>query len=177
MKRLLLASILVLTSAFMGIAQTPSAQDQGRNTEITTAQIPSAQTKGQITEITLERTTCFGTCPAYTVTLRSDGTITYEGRRFVEMTGTYQGQVYGFARLAHLILSEGYFNLKDNYSARVTDMPSAITSVVMNGKRKTIMNYGDAGPVELWGIEMAIDGMLKSARLEKVKTQSVSRRK
>ncbi|MDT5121699.1 MAG: hypothetical protein QOC96_1181 [Acidobacteriota bacterium] len=152
MKRLLLASVLLLTSALVAVAQTPSAQN-----------------KDQITEITLERTTCFGTCPNYTVTLRRDGTITYNGIRFVEMTGTYQGQVYGFERLAQLITSAGYFNLKDNYSRPITDMPSTITSVVMNGKRKTITNYADTGPVELWGIEMAIDGMLKSARLEKVK--------
>jgi hypothetical protein len=152
MKRLLLASVLLLTSAIVAVAQTPSAQN-----------------KDQITEITLERTTCFGTCPNYTVTLRRDGTITYNGIRFVEMTGTYQGHAYGFERLAQLITSAGYFNLKDNYSRPITDMPSTITSVVMNGKRKTITNYADTGPVELWGIEMAIDGMLKSARLEKVK--------
>lgn len=153
-KRFSLASILILMSALAGMAQTPSSQD-----------------KNQITEITLERTTCYGTCPNYKVTLRSDGTITYEGRRFVEMRGTHEGRAYGFARLAQLITSAGYFDLKDNYSRPVTDNPSAITSVVRDGKRKTITNYADSGPVELWGIEMAIDGILKNARLEKAKDQ------
>jgi len=113
----------------------------------------------------------------YKVTVRRNGTISYEGKRFVQMEGAYEGTTYGFDRLAQLISSQGYFSWKDDYSIPATDLPSAITSVVRGGKRKTITNYGDAGPVELWGIEMAIDGMLKSARLEKVKSPRVSRRK
>jgi hypothetical protein len=148
MKGLLMASTLTLISVLACAAQTPPPQD-----------------KDQITEVTLERTACFGTCPIYKVTLRSDGTITYEGREFVQMKGTHKGMVYGFDRLARLILAQGYFNLKDDYSIPATDLPSAITSVVRAGKRKTIADYGGAGPIELWGIEMAIDGMLKNAKL------------
>ena len=153
MKRLLTASIVILT-----VALAVSAQTSSKDTD-------------QITEVTLERTACFGTCPVYKVTLRSDGTILYEGREFVEMKGTYKGQVYGFDRLARLIISQGYFNLKDKYSINATDLPSAVTSVVRDGKRKTIVDYGGTGPIELWGIEMAIDGMLKNAHLTIVPPQ------
>lgn len=147
MKRLLTASILILIATLTISAQTQSAQD-----------------KDQITEITLERTSCFGTCPDYKVTLRRDGTIIYEGRRFVQMMGTYKGEAYGFDRLAQLILAQKYFDMKDDYSRPITDMPSAITSVVRGGARKTIVDYAETGPIELWGIEMAIDGILKNAR-------------
>jgi hypothetical protein len=152
MKRLLLVLILILTSALVTMAQTPSSADQN-----------------QITEVTLERTPCFGYCPFYKVTLKSDGTIIYEGKKFVQMMGTYKGEVYNFERLAQLISSVNYFNLNDNYRAGVSDLPSAITSVVQNGKRKTIVDYGGAGPIELWGVEMAVDGMLKNAKLKKMK--------
>ena len=150
--------VLTLISALAAAAQTPSPADQ-------------------ITEVTLERTACFGSCPAYKVTLRRDGTIIYEGKRFVQMMGTYQGQAYGFDRLAEFILSQDYFNLKDNYSVPVTDLPSTITSVVRDGKRKTITDYGNIEPVGLWGIEMSIDGILKNARLEKVAVPSVRPRR
>lgn len=160
MKRLLVVSILILTFVSVVTSQTPLAKD-----------------KDQITEVTLERTACFGFCPMYKVTLRRDGTISYNGKRYVQLEGAYEGTVYGFDRLAQLILSRGYFKLKDNYAIGATDLPSTITSVVRNGKRKTITNYGDAGPIELWGIEMAIDGMLKGAKLEKAKDQQVSPRK
>jgi len=157
MKRLLIAAVLILSSALAATAQRASAQD-----------------KDQITEVTLERTACYGTCPIYKITLQSDGTIIYEGKRFVEMMGTYKGTAYGFDRLAKLILAQNYFNLKDEYTRPITDNPSAITSVVRAGKRKTIVDYAGTGPIELWGIEMVIDGILKNARLEKVAVQRVS---
>lgn len=154
LKRFLTATILTLISVVACSAQTTKAQD-----------------KDQITEVTFERTVCFGTCPAYKVTLRSDGTVIYEGREFVQMKGTYKGEVYGFDRLARFIQAQGFFNLKDDYSINATDLPSAITSVVKGGKRKTIVDYGGAAPLELWGIEMAIDGMLKNAKLTIVPPQ------
>lgn len=157
MKRLLMAVTVILMLAGVAVSQMPLSKD-----------------KDQITEVTLERTACFGSCPAYKVTLRRDGTISYNGRRFVELEGVYEGKVYGFDRLAQLIISSGYFNLKNGYTINATDLPSAITSVVRSGQRKTITNYGDRGPVELWGIEMAIDGMLKGARLEKTKDSQLS---
>ena len=147
MKRLSMVSILILISALACSAQT------------------SSQDKDRITEVTLERTSCFGTCPDYKVTLRRDGTIIDEGRRFVQMMGTYKGEAYGFDRLAQLILAQKYFDMKDDYSRPITDMPSAITSVVRAGKRKTIVDYAETGPIELWSIEMAIDGILKNAHL------------
>ncbi|HKR02541.1 MAG TPA: DUF6438 domain-containing protein [Pyrinomonadaceae bacterium] len=160
MKRLLTAAAFVLACAFTAASQAPMAKAQE-----------------QITEITLERTACFGYCPIYTVTLRRDGTISYNGKKFVQLEGMYEGKFYGFERLAQLILSRGYFNLKDNYTVNATDLPSTITSVVRGGKRKTIRNYGDSGPVELWGIEMAIDGVLRGAELEKAKGQQAAPRK
>jgi hypothetical protein len=160
MKRLLIASTIILMFASMAASQMPVSAD-----------------KDQITEVTLERTACYGTCPAYMVTLRRDGTISYKGRKYVELEGAYEGKADGFDRLAQLIISSGYFNLKDRYTIKATDLPSTITSVVRGGKRKTISNYGDTGPVELWGIEMAIDGMLKGAKLEKTKDTQLSPRK
>jgi hypothetical protein len=150
MIRFLMVSSMILTFALVAASQAPASKDQ-------------------ITEVTLERTGCFGYCPVYKVTVRRDGTISYKGREYVQLKGAYEGKVYGFDRLAQLILASGYFKLKDNYTFDATDLPSAVTTVVANGQRKTITNYGDFGPVELWGIEMAIDGMLKGATLEKAK--------
>jgi hypothetical protein len=154
-----MALTMILTLAGVGVSQMPLSKD-----------------KDQITEVTLERTACFGYCPIYKVTLRRDGTISYNGREYVDLKGAYEGTAYGFYRLAQLIIASGYFNLKDNYTSSATDLPSVITTVVREGKRKTITNYGDTGPVELWGIEMAIDGMLKGAKLEKTKGSQLSPR-
>ena len=40
-------------------------------------------------QISLERTICFGRCPNYRVTIEGDGSVTYEGWRFVKVEGTH----------------------------------------------------------------------------------------
>ncbi len=40
-------------------------------------------------EIELTRTTCFGTCPAYTVQVSGSGVLTYTGEAFVKTKGTH----------------------------------------------------------------------------------------
>lgn len=156
MQKFIIISAVLFITAFAGLAQKQKSVTQ------------DVKNQSQITEITLERTACFGTCPIYKVTLKRDGTATYVGKQFVERTGTYSGKFYGFERLAQLIESRGYFDLKDNYTINATDLPSTVTSVVRAGRRKTITNYGDTGPVELWGIEQAIDGVLANTKWEKV---------
>ncbi len=124
--------------------------------------------KTTITEITLERTACYGTCPIYKVILESNGTATYIGMQFVERKGTYKAYISGFEQLAKIIEARKYFSFSASYTEPVTDLPSAITSVVRNGKRKTINNYANSGPIELWEIETLIDGLIANARWEKV---------
>jgi hypothetical protein len=53
-----------------------------------------------------------------------------------------------------------YFEMKDDYLAGV-DAPHVRTSALRAGKRKTIDDgWGSDAPVELWAIEMAIDGLI-----------------
>jgi hypothetical protein len=101
------------------------------------------------TEIILERQECDLTCPIYKLTISADGKVVYEGRRFVKRTGIVRSSI-GTEKLAELI-SEieriNYFSLKDKYSPgndcpqAATDYPTAITSVRLNGKSKTIEHY------------------------------------
>lgn len=160
MKRHLIFITLVLAVALTAVA---AQKRKG---------VPQNQPRGgggeQITEITLERTACFGTCPIYKITLRRDGTATYVGRRFVDRIGTYKGNVYGFERLAQFVEAQGFFKMNNEYTVAVTDLPSAITSAVRQGQRKTVTDYGDKEPLELWAIEHAIDGIVANTKWEKV---------
>jgi hypothetical protein len=109
-------------------------------------------------EITLERTVCFGTCPAYKVTIRGDGTVTYEGRQFVRVTGTQTWKIdpATVAALAAEMQQTGYFDLQDSYEARVTDNPTTWTSLTVGERTKRIKDYV-AGPPKLKEIEKKID--------------------
>lgn len=44
-------------------------------------------------EITLTRTRCYGWCPAYTVKVRGDGTVVYEGEAYVSTIGRVESHV------------------------------------------------------------------------------------
>jgi hypothetical protein len=121
-----------------------------------------------ITEVGIERTACFGTCPIYTLIIKSDGTFRYKGVEYVERKGEFTGTlpVEYFHRLAQFIRDSGYMELDDEYRLSATTRPSATTytMVVRNGKRKTVSNYRNAGPTKLWAIESLIDDLLRNAQ-------------
>ena len=119
-----------------------------------------------ITEIGIERTACFGFCPAYTFIAKSDGSFRYKGDKFVERTGEFTGtiSVGQFHRLAQFIRDSGHSELEDAYDRSVTDNPTVCTSVVMHGKRKVVSNYANAGPTKLWAIEQLIDDLMRKAQ-------------
>lgn len=124
----------------------------------------------RITAISLQRTPCFGPCPIDRVTLRCDGTATYEGKQFVERIGLYEGQIWvgRFRRLVELVEYVNFFGLDDQYPdpLRVEDLPSRVTTVIRDGVAKTVRTTdvsfvfeGVSYPVGLWALEMAILAM------------------
>lgn len=126
--------------------------------------------KGTGDAITLERTACFGTCPMYKVTITSDGTVTFNGERFTKTAGVAKGKISpnDFRQLVAEFEKINYFSLPDAYAPgtpvcpqRITDMPSANTSIKLNGKMKSVAHYhgcGDAGALaKLTALEKRID--------------------
>jgi hypothetical protein len=82
--------------------------------------------------IAYETGPCFGACPVYRVTVRPDGSGTFEGRRFTSVTGERQfrltpDQYRAFAaHLAPLRPREGSVRLSgEACSTMATDLPSA----------------------------------------------------
>jgi hypothetical protein len=119
-----------------------------------------------ITEVTLERTPCFGGCPVDKVTLRSDGTAVYTGTRFVERTGQYKGTFSKaeFDNLTSFIDALNFNRFQTRYARPVTDLPSVVTTVARGAQRKAVTDYGNAGPISLWGIEKAVLGVASNIR-------------
>lgn len=94
--------------------------------------------------ITLTRTSCFGFCPAYRVTIRDDGSVTYVGERFVHAIGERHAQVprEDVERLLQRFDAIGFEQLRDRYSAPVTDLPTYTVTLERAGRRKTVADYG-----------------------------------
>jgi len=78
---------------------------------------PAPTTKPAVPlEVTLERTQCFGTCPSYTVTIRADRTVMWNGDAYVTEVGARSSQVthHDLAELDRAITRAHFFELDDN---------------------------------------------------------------
>jgi hypothetical protein len=119
-----------------------------------TAQTPQAEP----IEISIRRTVCYGTCPDYEVTLRGDGTVSYTGRRHVRVSGQHTWKIDPAAvrALAREMEEAGYFELKDEYTAMVTDNPTTFTSLTIGARTKRVKDYV-AGPKKLKELAERID--------------------
>jgi Domain of unknown function (DUF6438) len=118
---------------------------------------------------TLERTMCFGRCPVYKVEIRGDGTVLYEGSRFVAVEGSRQDRISreDVRRLLELARAADYFSLLPAYRAHITDLPSCITSLSIDGKTMTVVDYAGESvgmPQGVGELEAAIDRMANTAR-------------
>jgi hypothetical protein len=125
-------------------------------------------------KITLERTECFGFCPAYKLTIIADGSVVFEGRRFVKQEGVTISSVSP-ERLKQLMAEferVNFFSLEDDYSeirlSCPTDQPSAITSIMIKGKSKTVNHYlgclEPKVPKGLTELENKIDEIVNTAQ-------------
>jgi acetamidase/formamidase len=141
------------------------------------AMIPKAifigQTGSQNTngdQITLDRGACFGTCPIYQLTIKSDGSVTFDGKRFTKTTGSATGKISqaDFRALVSDFEKINYFSLPDAYTPgtkecprMITDMPSANTSIRLNGRAKSVAHYYGCGTegalAKLTALETRID--------------------
>jgi len=131
------------------------------------------------TLITIKRTVCYGTCPDYTVTITADGSVTFAGREYVKTKGTFKSTI-SRETLRQLIAEfekVKYFSLHDRYEREEdgcpevwTDNPSAITSIRINGKTKSISHYygcqskGTIYPKDLTLLETKIDELVGTDR-------------
>jgi hypothetical protein len=104
--------------------------------------------------ITMERTACYGFCPIYKLRIDGDGTVTYEGERFVNVTSKQTAQIPAsdVAGLVDEFYRIDYFSLKNIYTAGVTDLPTTITSISIDGRTKRVEDYYGA-PDKLRALE------------------------
>src|SRR5215475_7634324 len=108
--------------------------------------------------ITLERTTCFGACPAYLLQLDSSGTVSFrEGppqNRGEERTSTIT--VDQFHDLVAEFAAIHFFELNDVYAPTSTDLPAVHIALTIDGRTKTI-THSDMSPPGVEELERTIE--------------------
>src|SRR6185312_9367891 len=95
---------------------------------------PPLKNDSQIT-ITLVRTGCFGTCPAYKVTL-TNKQVTFEARSFAIAMGVHHADADEdeVRAIAKRIIAADFYSMDSVYRAMVTDNPTYVLSISVDGK-------------------------------------------
>jgi len=116
--------------------------------------------------IQLERVGCYGTCPAYSITIHGDGRVEYTGNGHVKETGPREGRIESdkvreiltqFAKAKYWDLAEDYSRAK--CGRYCTDMATAVTAVTVKGATHKVKHYYGCGnaPKSLFELESAVD--------------------
>jgi hypothetical protein len=96
--------------------------------------------------ISVRRTGCLGACPDYTVTIRPDGHVEFEGRAFVATAGASDRVPEADARqMLERLDRIDFFHLDD--CVGMLDVPQLIVEVQTgNGSHRVIATEGCTGP-------------------------------
>ena len=117
----------------------------------------------------MTRSPCMGRCPAYSVEVMDDGTVTYRGNSGVRIRGE-QRMTLGDAELTALVgafTEARFFRLMDAYTYHdTTDFPSATVTFSQDGRVKTVRHYrGDVlTPPSLEKLEWHIDKIINTSQ-------------
>jgi hypothetical protein len=141
---------------------------------IITAAVRVARAQDDDPVITLRRTSCFGTCPVYSLEIFEDGFIRYVGTQFVQVRGERRAVIPRDAvdDLVSHFLQLDYFALQDSYETytapdgsvwHVTDLPTTYSSLHVGKRKKSVTDYAFA-PKALAEIELEVDRVANTHR-------------
>jgi ankyrin repeat protein len=112
--------------------------------------------------MTLTRTSCLGSCPYYEITVYGDGTVVYNGTRFVAIKGRHQCTISetSVRELVTAFRDADYYSLRDKYVFDATDLPTYISSIEIDGQSKEVTDYAGETigmPLAVSDLETTID--------------------
>jgi ankyrin repeat protein len=118
--------------------------------------------------ITLERSGCFGSCPAYSVTVSMDGII-FDGGGFVAAPGKHSDIVNAddVRKLAKRFVATDFYSMDSSYTASVTDNPSYTLSISIDGHTKKVEDYVGSWvgmPAVITELEEEVDRFARTER-------------
>ena len=109
-----------------------------------------------------EKTSCYGSCPAYKVVVFENDSLSYEGLKFVAKQGNIakklpKGTVN---QLVKQFKEANFFNFQNQYTSNVADFPTTYISFTDKGVTKKIKDYYQA-PERLKRLETLISDLVK----------------
>ena len=119
--------------------------------------------------ISMEKTTCYGTCPAYLFKTFPDGSVTYTGIKYVDLIGDYAAKISSeeLTALRNLFDEADFFSFANVYSANITDLPTTYL-YYDNGSQNTKITDYHGAPESLKKLEGDIEAIINSVDWKKV---------
>ena len=120
--------------------------------------------------IRMERKGCYGQCPVYDLNIQQNGDVTFEGKGYTTTIGTVESKVTQeqLQELISEIRNNDFFAFRNAYETgadscptTVTDMPTVILTVRLDGREKTVSHYH--GCLESSELQPAEPGMVHRA--------------
>lgn len=121
--------------------------------------VPPFPTDLTSVKIRLERSSCLGSCPAYTIDISGDGSVKYAGIVGVQHLGplSYAISLTRVRKLTKMFYKKAFFSLCKDYSVSWTDLPGTSTSIRIGRTTWTVDDYGIVGPKQLKSLNAFID--------------------
>lgn len=135
---------------------------------------PSEAREHKVSFIGISHSGCHGPCPAYSFQVKRDGSFEYYGLRFVAHKGKWVGTVDKtlLGRILKVIETSGFMGLQAQYRRGADGTERVTTTVVMDGRKKTVEDDAYAGPPELKSVEKAVESLVNTAKWQKQPSNS-----
>lgn len=117
--------------------------------------------------VSIERTPCFGRCPAYILSVHRNGEVTYIGKKDAKFNGTFQSHVNPkkVRSIFQKYQNQKLAPLKDRYFDKVRDNSKLHVEIQYNRSRKYILN-AQAGPLFLQKLAADLDSLISDPFLK-----------
>lgn len=160
----------IISLLIFSVISTGTVPQSNQNTQEQEVQQPLPTKESLL--LTLERTPCFGKCPTYKYSIYTTGRVIYNGVENVKNIGTYKAQLTKaqIEKIKNNIESAKIFSLKNKYDSQITDIPSTLLVINIDGQKKKIYDrYG--APEELTKFEKLVDDIVLNSNMTKTKDQ------
>lgn len=163
--RLFVLSVAMLAGALPASAASPQAE---RFVQIVDGSLPAPRAWPDDAWVSLQRTACFGGCPAYTVRVDGAGRVEFRGRGFVCAKGLRRARIPRAAaqRLITAVDDAGFATMSDYDRRDWTDAPSNLLQAELGAGVHQVRHYDGMKDVPelVDAIEDAIDRVAQDAR-------------
>lgn len=111
--------------------------------------------------VELQRSACFGSCPAYRLRIQADGAVTWMGENHVRVPGPNSSHVDSSAArdLIERFVAAGFWDLCASYNRPVTDVPTTVTVLSLGTEQKSVSDRADAAPDWLRELDREVDAL------------------